>query len=224
MKKIIKSIIPAMAIFFATMSYSQNQNWGNLTPEIKHHVNLHLGWNYGLTFGLGYGYQFNFALPTVLNIDFSAPAGEDLFDDFKIKIGGQIKLYEIKNFCFAVNAHGVFRRYENDLVRMLNFGSDFSGVIGYYKPNWFIAGEAGFDKAIVTHFKHSQSYRDNNYEDVKDGWYEPATGGNFYYGVQTGFSVRKSEFTLAIGRVLTQDFKTMPTIPYYAQLGYNVKL
>ena len=26
---------------------------------------------------------------------------------------------------------------------------------GYYQRKWFVAGEAGFDKAIVTHFKHS---------------------------------------------------------------------
>ena len=40
---------------------------------------------------------------------------------------------------------------------LLNFGSDMSGIIGYYRAHFFVAGEAGFDKAIVTHFKHSEN-------------------------------------------------------------------
>jgi hypothetical protein len=60
-----------------------------------------------------------------------------------------------------------------------------------------------------------------NYPNAKDGWYEPATGGNFYYGVQTGYSFGNNDVTLKAGKVIQQDFKTDPVIPFYFQLGYN---
>jgi hypothetical protein len=106
---------------------------------------------------------------------------------------------------------------------MLNFGSDLSGNIGYYRSKWFIAGEVGFDKAIITNFKHSKVYRDQ-YPGVADGWYEPATGGNFYYGLQAGFSFKNQDIYMKAGKLLRQDFKTTPFIPFYFQLGYNIKI
>ena len=97
-----------------------------------------------------------------------------------------------------------------------------SGIVGYYRPKWFVAGEFGFDKAIVTHFRHSKAYKDQ-YPGVVDGWYEPATGGNLYYGLQAGFSFRKQDIFLRAGKILTQDYKTTPMVPIYGQLGYNIK-
>ncbi len=98
-----------------------------------------------------------------------------------------------------------------------------TGVIGYYKPKWFVAGEVGFDKAIVTHFKHSENFI-NDFPNTQDGWYEPSTGGNFHYGIQTGYSFKNSDLTLTIGNFITQDFKTTPLIPYYFKLGYNYRI
>jgi hypothetical protein len=98
-----------------------------------------------------------------------------------------------------------------------------SATIGYYKSKWFVAGEAEFDKAIITHFKHSKSYKEI-YPLVKDGWYEPATGGNFYYGLQTGYSFKKNDIYLKAGKILNQDFQTRPLIPFSVQLGFNLKI
>jgi hypothetical protein len=97
-----------------------------------------------------------------------------------------------------------------------------SGVIGYYRPKWFAAGEAGFDKAIVTDLKHTSAYKEQ-YPGVVDGWYEPSTGGNFYFGLQAGYSLKKHDIYIKAGKTLTEDFKSKPTIPFYAQLGYNFK-
>lgn len=219
MKKINKTVFFVTALCFTSNAFSQNLNWENLKPETKHLVNINVGWDYGLVFGVGYGYQLKTKFPIVLNIAYSVPAGENLLDDYKLKIGGQIRLIKIQNFGFSANVHGVFRRYENPLVRMLNFGSDFSGVVGYYKPKWFIAGEAGFDKAIVTHIKNSSAMKDI-YPAVQDGWYVP-TGGNFFYGIQTGFSLKSNDLNLKIGKTITQDFKTTASLPVYLQLGFN---
>lgn len=210
---------------FVNKNYAQTINWANLKSEQKHIVNLNVGgWDYAFVFGVGYGYKINTKLPIILNAEYSFPSGKDLIDDFKTKIGGKIHIYQINNFQFSANIYGVFRRYENPLVRLVNFGSDVTGIVGYYKSEWFVAGEVGFDKAIVTHFKHSEVFKNTIYSGVKDGWYEPATGGNFYYGLQAGSSFKQIDLTFKIGKVITQDFKTTPLIPYYAQLGFNYKI
>jgi hypothetical protein len=223
MKTIKRTTIAILiSIVISGEAYTQNINWQSLKKGDKHILNINSGFEYGLIYGVGYGYQLNSKLPAVLDLEYSFPSGKNFTDDFKSKIGGKVSLYEIKNFQFSVNIYGVYRRYENNLVRMKNFGSDFSGNVGYYKPKWFVAGEFGFDKAIVTNFKHSQSYREV-FPEVTDGWYSPPTGGNFYYGLQTGFSFKQHDIYLKAGKIITQDFKTEPTVPFFVQLGYNFR-
>jgi hypothetical protein len=228
MKNLQIIIVLIVALLFnKNISFSQTLNWASLQKEQRNIINANAGYDFAFTYGIGYGRILNakFPLlkttfPIVLGVEHSQPAGKNLVDDFKTKLGGQIRLYEINNFHFTAKVQGLFRRFENDYVRLLNFGSDMSAIVGYYKPKWFVSGEFGFDKAIVTHFKHSDMFKEN-FPSVKNGWYEPATGGNFYYGLQTGFSLKANDITLKVGKVVQQDFKTDPTIPYYFQLGYS---
>lgn len=203
-------------------SFSQNINWRNLTKEQKHIVNINIGLDYGTTIGIGYAYKLNTKLPIVLNTEFSIPFGDKTFDDLKTKIGAQAEIIKIGNFSTTLKAHGVFRRFENDNARFLNFGSEFSVISGYYKPKWYIAGEFGFDKAIVTHIKHGDAMREY-YPEIKNGWYIP-TGGNFFYGIQSGFSFGRNDLNIKIGKLIAQDLKTTPTLPFYIQFGVNRKI
>ena len=203
---------------------SQTINWASFDSTHRHIFNANTGIEHGAVLGVGYGFRINNNLfPMVANLEFSVPAGDYFFDDLKTKIGMQVSWVEIHNFQFSTKVHGVIRRYENSNVRLVNFGSDLAGVIGYYRSKWFLAGEIGFDKAIITHFKHSDNYSEQ-YPGVKDGWYGPATGGNFYYGVQAGFSFGKHDLYARAGKLLTQDFVTAPTFPLYGQLGYNIRV
>lgn len=202
---------------------AQAVNWRSL-ENTKHLISVGIGWDYGIGYSLGYCYQFKSKLPIALTTQFSIPSGEKPFDDFKTKIGARILLLNSTHFKGAVTVNGIYRRFENPLVRLQNFGSEMKATLGYYKPRWFIAGEVGFDKAIVTHFKHPDLYRKTIYRDVKDGWYEPATGGHFFYGLQTGYTFKHSDITLNFGKVLTQDFKSTPLIPFYLMLGYNYRI
>ncbi len=220
----MKSIIITLFSFFVWKTVSaQTINWTTMDSS-KHIVTAGVGWDYGIAYSVGYGYQLEAKLPLVLNLQFVKPSGNAFLDDFKTKIGGQIVLLDRSKIKGAVTLNGIYRRYENDLVRLHNFGSEMRGTFGYYQPKWFVAAEVDFDKAIVTHFKHSDKYREDVYSDVVDGWYEPATGGNFSFGIQTGYSLKKSDITFNFGRVLTQDFKTTPLIPYYLRLGYYYKI
>lgn len=222
--KYLKILTPLFFVLFcARKGHAQTVNWNNSKPA-KHLVFVETGWEHGLVYGIAYGYQPHFKTPLLLNAHISIPSGHKLFDDIKVKMGGQVVLLNGPNLKGSVALNGVFRTYENPLVRLSNFGSEMKGSLGYFKPQWFVAAEFGFDKAIVTHFKHSDSFRENIFRDVQDGWYEPATGGNFLYGIQTGLSRQKFDLSLRIGKVVAQDFKTTPLIPYYLALGFGVKI
>lgn len=221
--KSIKIVIFTIVLSGWNCLYAQSINWSSL-DSTKHIINVGIGWDYSLSYSVGYVHKLNFNIPTVLNANFSIPSGENLLDDFKTKIGGQMVLLNNPNFKGGITLNGIYRRYENPLVRLQNFGSEMKGIFGYYQPKWFVAGEVGFDKAIVTHFKHSLIFKETIYQEVKDGWYEPSTGGNFIYGLQTGYSFKKSDLTFNIGLLTTQDFNAAPRIPYYLILGYNYRI
>ncbi|PKW29630.1 hypothetical protein [Flavobacterium lindanitolerans] len=203
---------------------AQTVNWQSLKENEKHILNVNTGAEYGIIYGIAYGYKLNSGLfPIIANAEFSIPSGEKLLDDFKSKIGGNIRWVKLGKFQFSTKAQSVFRRFGNENVRLSNFGMDVSGILGYYENRWFAGAEAGFDKAIVTHFKHTDKYRET-FPGVKDGWYEPATGGNFYYAVQGGYTFKNQEIYLKLGSIVSQDFKTKPLLPYLLQIGYNYKL
>lgn len=223
--RIIKYSFP----FFFCLAFSlpiraQVYNWGSLSPDNRHIVHAYLGVDFGLGWGLGYGYQIkNKVFPLVIDADFSTPMGDNLFDDFKTKAGIHIRWVSYKNVHFSTRIHGIFRRYSSDLVTILNFGSDIQGAIGYYRKHWFVAAEVGFDKAVINHFKHTDAYREQ-FPDVKDGWYLPSAGGNFYVGMEAGGSFGMHDLHLKGGYIVTQNFSNTPTIPFYLQLGYNIRL
>lgn len=226
MKTIIKNTAIVAFIFMLSVASvkSQTVNWAGLEEKTTHIINVNFGLDNGMVYGLGYGHLLNIKqFHLMVHIEYSFPSGNKLFDDHKTKIGADIMWFEFQNVRFSTKIQGVYRRYENSFVRLVNFGSDLSGSIGYYKSKWFAAAEIGFDKAIVTNFKHSAKYKDI-FPAVVDGWYEPATGGIFYYGIQAGYSMTKHDVYLRGGNVLNQDFKTKPFTPFYAEIGYNYKL
>lgn len=225
MKISIKSIIIiAIFLFCQNKMYSQVINWGNIAVKNKHLLHVDIGAEYGAIVGVGYHHLIPIKrFPLWLGGELSMLSGSQLTDDFKVRLGAQIKIFELNHFQFSARFQGIARRYHNQSVTLFNFGSDLAGTIGYYRKQWFFGVEAGFDKAIVTHFKHSDWYKQNIYDNVQDGWYEPATGGNFYYGVQGGISFKKIDITLKAGKVLQQDFKSRPLLPFYGQVGLNFR-
>ena len=220
MKKIIVKVI--LLVIISNSINAQNINWRAFYPAQKHLIGINAGLDFGLTYGVNYGRKLNTKLPMVLSGEFRLPSGNKVLEDFKVKMGVQMEVIHAGNFSATLKVNGIFRRYENDFTRMLNFGSEFAGVAGYYKPRWYVAGEVSFDKAIVTHIKHLPAALENN-PDLTTGWYIP-TGGNIAYGIQTGLVLgQKNDLNLKIGRVISQNFKTEPTLPFYFQLGYNCR-
>jgi len=230
MRTQMKTITLKLIIIIVVFSFFQNKiaaqviNWENVSEQNKHLLHANAGAEYGVTAGLGYNHLIpikNF--PFIIGGEFSIPAGNELADDFKFRLGVQIRIAAFNHFQFSARVQGISRRYHNQSVRLFNFGSEFAGTLGYYHKHWFLGVEAGFDKAIVTNFKHSEWYKNNIYDNVQDGWYEPATGGNYYYGLQGGYSTKKVDVTLKAGKVLQQDFESQPLLPFYGQFGVNFR-
>lgn len=210
--------------FTLTPSTSQGQtiNLENKMDQ-KYFLQAQIGAEYGIIYGLGYGYQLNKkVIPFWLTSDISLPIGEEILDDFKSRAGIKIQWVKVGRIHISSDVRGIYRRFKNDQVGISNFGMDMNAVAGYYKASWFIAAEAGFDKAIASHFKHSAAYKES-FPSVKNGWIEPAMGGNFHYGFQTGWSFKNNDLTLSGGKLLNQDFKTVPLLPFYGSIAFTHK-
>lgn len=220
MKKLFAATIILLAL--AEAGLSQNINWRSLDENQRNIIQLNLGFDYGVTAQAGYGRMFTFIRPVVVGADFSIPMGENLVDDFKAKLGAQIEVVEMGGFSATVRVLSIFRRYENELVRIVSFGSELGLVTGFYRPTWHAAGEFGFDKSIVSHLKHSDIMR-SYYPRIRNGWYIPS-GGHFYYGVQAGKTLGQNlDLTLRVGATNAQHSDEEAAVPYYLQLGLGMK-
>ena len=141
--------------------------------------------------------------------------------DFRARIGTQTSLAQWRSVNLTGSATFISRGTKNSIYRGFNFGSDISGTLGVYRPRWFAASEVGFDKAIITHVKHTDWYRKNYYADAKDGWYLDA-GGTYRYGVTSGVSFGNTEIAARVGWLRTERFDAV-TPPMYATLGVGFK-
>jgi hypothetical protein len=88
---------------------------------------------------------------------------------------------------------------------------------------WLLVLNLVLIKPLVSHYKHTDLYK-SNYPEVKDGWYEPSVGGNYYYNLKGGYSFGKNDITIVAGKIISQDFKTKPLFPIFTQIGYNIKI
>lgn len=220
MKKLIAVIIIMMAV--AEAGYSQNINWRSLREDQRNVIQFNFGYDFGVTAQLGYSRSFTIIKPVLLGFDYSFPMGSDVIDDFKVRLGGQVEIVEIGGFSATVKILSSLRRYQNELVRIVSFGSDFAAVAGYYKPTWYAAGEFGFDKSITSHLKHSDIMR-TYFPRIKDGWYIP-TGGHYYYGVQAGKTIGDGfDVSLRLGATNAQGNDEDAALPFYVQLGLGMR-
>jgi hypothetical protein len=156
-------------------------------------------------------------------MDYSSPMGENLLDDFKLRLGGQVEVLHLDGFSATVRVLSSLRRYENQMVRIVSFGADLGLVAGYYSRTWHAAGEFGFDKSIVSHLKHSDIMR-SNFPGIRDGWFMPS-GGHYYYGIQAGKTLGETyALTLRVGVTDAQFDDKDALVPYYVQLGVGMRL
>lgn len=143
-------------------------------------------------------------------------AGMDL-DDFRARLTATSSVLRWRSLHLAGSATFITRGTKNAIYQGLNFGADFTGAAGVYRPGWHVAGEFGFDKAIITHVTHTDWYRTYVYPDAKDGWYLDA-GGIWHYGVAGSVAVGRLELLGRFGWQQTEEWNALDP-PVYASLG-----
>ncbi len=223
MKNILTILLTTLLLSGFGKLNAQTINWKSKFNHKRSLFNINAGAAYGIIAGAGYGYQVNRgAFPIWLQATISTPAGNKLFDDYKSGIGGQIRILNLTNIQASVVIEGIFRRSENEIVTMSNFGGKISAAAGYYSSGWFIAADLGFDKAAATHLHHKEVYK-KSYPNVKDGWFEVPTGGNFNVGLQGGISIGRNDLYLKGGLLRTERLENTLMLPYYGELGYNIR-
>jgi hypothetical protein len=221
MKKIIITII-----FIVLMSkiYGQTYNWADSLKSAKHIVSANIGWEYSTIAGLYYGYKLPFKKPIVLQAGISVPFGKKVLDDFKSKVGLQGLVWGKNNFKTILAVNGVYKKYSSELVNLSSLGIELQSEFGIYKHKWFVSGEIGLDLGLTTHFKHSETYKQFIYSEVKDGWYKPVSGAFMNFGIQGGYSFRKSDIVFRIGYIKSITSTANVLIPYYTTIGYNFRI
>jgi hypothetical protein len=223
MKTILVTLALVIMLAAATdAGLAQNVNWRALRGGQENLLHLGAGYDYGVTTGLSYGRFVDLGRPVLVGLDLSLPMGGDLLDDFKLRVGAQAEVVRSAGFSATIRVQSNFRRYENALVRIVSFGSDFGLVSGYYAESWYAAGEFGFDKSITSHLKHSAAMK-RSFPAIRDGWYIPS-GGHFYYGVQGGVGLGESlDLSLRAGATNAQGSDENAVLPWYAQLGLGIR-
>ncbi|HRF24586.1 MAG TPA: hypothetical protein PLR98_10500, partial [Chitinophagaceae bacterium] len=141
----IKSIIIITTFsFFQNKSTAQVINWENISKQNKHLLHVNVGAEYGVTAGLGYHHLIPLKkFPLWIGGEFSTPGGNQPADDFKVRLGAQIRIAAFNSFQFSARIQGISRRTQNQSVTLFDFGSDFAGTLGYYKKHWFWGVEVG---------------------------------------------------------------------------------
>lgn len=76
--------------------------------------------------------------------------------------------------------------------------------------------ENGFSATLINTF--IKDHNEEVYPMVQDGWYEPPTGGHFYYGFLLGYSFKKSDIYVKAGKTDAQGLSNNP-LGFYGQLG-----
>lgn len=219
----MKNLITLIALLSTTFSFAQNINWSTIQNEQKQLAYLNFGYDFSTNTQIGYAFKANLFKPILISLDYSFPMGNQLVDDYKMRLGGQLPLFQKNNFILSAKAYGNFRRHETSMVRMASFGSEIGSTLGLYKKTWHLALELGFDKAISTQLKHSSLMKEN-FPNIKDGWAVP-TSGQYYYGIQGSKKVgSKFELSLKAGATNAQFKDQNALLPYYAGIGILYKI
>lgn len=156
-----------------------------------------------------------------LGVEFGVVAFEFDRRDVRAQLQARTSLLQWRSLRLVGTAAFITRGTENSIYRAVNFGSDITGAAGVYHRSWFLAGEFGFDKNIITHLQHSDWYHTYFYPEARDGWYLPG-GGTFHYGVTGGVAIGPTELALRLGRQRTEQFDDLLP-PVYASLGLGIR-
>ena len=222
MKYLIKFTLIALLIFsFPIVTKAQVYNWARL-GSFNHIAGAYTGLNYGLIYGLHYGKIITNRKTTWIPFaDVSSPAGAEILDDFKVKVGTSVSILQLKKWKLITDVSIFNQQNQNPLSKMQSIGFESGLQFGFYKERWFLGANFSNAYAFATHIKHAKGYLDN-YTRAVNGWYKH-TANNLSIGLNTGYSFKRFDMTLSPGIIKTDGFRSSPSLPFYGKIGVNYK-
>ncbi|MFC1539476.1 hypothetical protein ACFL6H_08630 [Candidatus Latescibacterota bacterium] len=223
MKKLLLVLIVMISIFALHLNMVNAQVLSPVSAgEQSVYFNLGLEPSVGTTMGYVLGKHIGLLNRDMMLFgEFNIPVTKFDLGDSQIRFGAQTSLLRHRKWDFSLGVAIAARKTKNSIFDAYGFGADITGLIGYYSNRWSVAGEIGYDKAMITHLTHSDWYKTYFYSDAKNGWYAN-TGGTFHYGLRGGFMIGRTEITLRAGIQKTEAFRDMLP-PYYGSLGVNYR-
>ncbi len=224
MRRVVAFAVFASLASASTTAAAHEVNFGALGGDRPNLLYARGGAEYGFVAAVGYGRVFRLAeRPMVLSGDLTLPIAMPDFGDYRARVSVQMPLVQQRGGVLAARVAPSVRGIENDIARMTSVGTDTGLVAGYYATRWFVAGEVGIDAAWTTHIEHADRYRAVQNPAAKDGWYA-LTGGNVYYGLLGGYSLKSVDFIVRIGQSRNLSNGKTGFLPAYGTLNINVRL
>jgi len=221
--KNIKIITVAIVCLFTAGQLSAQAIINN-DPDFNNRAYLRAGIEPATMLTLGYERKFELhSLPQ--NLVAYAEYGVSVANlrNAELKAGGILPIFQRRNFMII-----------NDLnvsagsLSAKNFDSNKFAIademaFGIYKPLWFFALTAEYEKILLTRLEHSDFYRETYYEDALDGWYK-GSGGMFQFGFETGRTfARRYDVHLEFKLPVTGQFNAYGGSPAHLNIGLGYR-
>jgi len=222
MKK-IQTILTAMVWLF-TIGPLSAQSIINNDPDIKNRVYLRAGIEPATMLTLGYERKFHLsflAQDLVTFAEYGVSVANLKNADFKA--GGILPVFQRRNFMIINNLN-----VSAGALSAKNFDSNRFAIadelaFGIYKPKWFVAMTAEYEKIVFTRIEHRDFYRETYYEDAVDGWYKGA-GGMFQFGIETGRTFAgRYDVHLEFKMPFTEQFNAYGGSPAHMNIGLGYR-
>ena len=223
MKNIISKILVVLVLFTVGNSLSA-QSLLNNEKDIKNRAYVRAGIDPAAIVSLGY--ERKLALPFLeQNMTAYAEWGVSIaeLENSELKIGGILPVLSVGSFKVVNNLN-----LSAGTMTAKNFNSNKFAIadeiaLGFYKPNWFFALTAEYDKIILTHLEHTDFYKETYYEEVTDGWYHGA-GGMFQFGIEGGRTFYgKYDVHLELKLPITEKFNSYSGSPGHINIGVGYR-
>ncbi|WP_028974144.1 hypothetical protein [Spirochaeta cellobiosiphila] len=180
----MKRLIIITSFLLLLLTYS-------LSAETSHStIYIAFGFDYGLA-SLTTGYSHSINKDLDVSIDFTIPTVKMDTDEYRLRVGGDLRIFEAGSISIPLHSSLVYRGFGNSLVKGHGLGMELGMRPGVYFENWSLGGEFIWDRQLVTYLKHSDYYKRWFYKDVKDGWYS-ASGDTLRLGIVSTYSLSDS--------------------------------
>lgn len=218
--KILISTVVLLIVFNQISAQTSITNY----PDFNNRAYTRIGIEPATLITFGYERQFRLSFINKDIVTF-AELGTSLanIENNELKIGGVLSLLKTGNFQLFSNLNFSTGRLSSKNFDSKKFAGAIELAFGLYKPQWFAAFTAEYEKIFLTRLNHSDFYRNTYYEDAVDGWYK-GSGGMFQFGIEGGYTfMKRIDAHVELKLPFTEKFNSYGGSPMHVNLGIGYK-